>query len=347
MRAVGIETMAIRQSKRRRASRDAQQRREVFARERAVAPPRPSSVSEPGALVSPALGLHGLDWIVAALVVGATFFCSFWRTLVALVGDWQRQADYSHGFLVAPLALVVLWLRRDRFPRDFRRPGWLGLGLVLMSVAVAAVGLRYFLAPLAGWSMILWIGGVCWVLGGRRVFVWALPAIVFLFFMVPLPYRTEHLFSGPLQRVATIISSWILQAFGLPAVAAGNTIYLGDHQLEVEQACSGLRTMVGIAALVYVFVITTRRSWWIRALLVLFAAPVALLANSLRIVATGLLFHFVSDPASRLFSHDLAGWFTIPVAAALLGGVLWLLGRLLVEVEPAAGPELLGRSQAS
>jgi exosortase len=332
--------MSGRNPQRRRLDRDALQRSRHSSQASALDQPSAVPAARPVAAGKPAL--RKIDWLAAMLVVGIAFALGFWPTLVELVSVWQRQPDYSHGFLVAPIALFVLWLRRDRLPRGVEPPGWAGMAMVVVSVAVAVVGARYFLAPLAGWSMVLWIAGVGWVLGGRQLFLWALPAILFLFFMVPLPYRAELWLSGPLQSSATTLSTWILQSLGLPAVAAGNTIQLGDYRIEVEQSCSGLRTLVGIAALVYVFIVATRRSVWTKALLVLSAIPVSLAANSLRIVATGLLGQ-LSDPAAKPLSHDAAGWLTMPIAAVLLWGVLWFLGRVLVEAQPASGPELLGR----
>ena len=74
---------------------------------------------------------------------------------------------------------------------------------------------------------------------------------------------------------------------------------LGDNRLEVEQACSGLRIFVGILALAFAYVIVVRRAWWEKALLLASAIPIALLANASRIVATGLLYQYVSGEAAQ------------------------------------------------
>lgn len=97
-----------------------------------------------------------------------------------------------------------------------------------------------------------------WFLSGANVLWWSLPSIVFLWFMVPLPYGMERWLSLPLQRVATELSCWVLHCLGQPALAEGNTILLNDFQLEVEQACSGLRIFVGIMALAFVYLVLIR-----------------------------------------------------------------------------------------
>jgi len=274
------------------------------------------------------------EWFVCSgAVLLALFVWAWWPTLLELVRAWNREPDYSHGYFVAPLALVFLWLRRDRFPSGNIHPSWLGLLLIAASLGVRSLGGLWYMGGVDGWSILIWAAGAVCLLGGLRLLYWCLPSIAFLFFMVPLPYRLEHLMSRPLQQVAAKISGWLLQCLAQPALVEGNTILLGDQRLEVAAACSGLRIFVGILALAFAYVIAVRRPWWEKALLLASAVPVALTANALRIVATGLLYQHASATVAKSFSHDLAGWAMIPVAAALFAMVLWYLGRLFKEVE--------------
>ncbi|MEX2561277.1 MAG: exosortase/archaeosortase family protein, partial [Pirellulales bacterium] len=179
----------------------------------------------------------------------------------------------------------------------------------------------------------LWVGGVCWLLGGWRLFRWALPAVAFLAFMIPLPYRTEQFLSLPLQSVATRISCWWLECFGQPVLTQGNVILLEDVTLEVAQACSGLRMFVSIFALAFVYSVLSPRPWWMKAVLFASAAPIAMLANSARIAGTGLLYLAFPHDTARQLIHEAGGWSMIPLAAGLMGLLLWYLGRLVVPVE--------------
>jgi exosortase len=162
---------------------------------------------------------------------------------------------------------------------------------------------------------------------------WSSPAIAFLFFMIPLPFGVERMLSLPLQRIAAILSTWTLQFLGQPAIAEGNTIWLNNINLEVEQACSGLRIFMGILALAYAYLILVRRARWERIFLIVSVIPVALAANCARIVATAFLYQYVSDAAAKRFSHDFAGWAMIPLAAFLFALVLWYVGALFREEE--------------
>jgi exosortase len=279
-------------------------------------------------------------WEISAVcaVLSAVFLWANWEWLGELIATWNREPDYSHGYLVGPVAALILWTRRDRFPTDGKSPGWGGFALLAVSLVLGFAGRQYFLNPLVYWAMIVWIGGVAWVLGGRRVFLWALPAIAFLIFMVPLPFRMESWLSGPLQRIATILSCWSLQVLGQPAFAEGNTIFLGMTQIEVEQACSGLRMLVMITALASACAILVCRNWPERLFLLLCIVPVSLFSNGVRIVATGLAYQYLSTEASKAIMHDIAGWIVVPVAAGTLALALLYWRRLFVQYEQAVLP---------
>ena len=272
---------------------------------------------------------------------------SYWPTLVELVATWNRESDYSHGFLVAPLSIFFLWVKRDRFPIRRIQTGWWGISLIAVSMAMRWASARFYLGSLDGWSLIVCLIGWTWLAGGRHVVTWALPALLFLLFMVPLPYRFENLASIPLQRIATELSCFLLQLLGQPAFAENTTILIGDLPLEVEQACSGLRIFMGILALAVATLMWIEREWWQRALLLVSVVPIALLANATRIVITGLLYRHISSEAARHFSHDLAGWLMIPLAAGLFLCSLWYLARLVVRVESGSAVERRPRSAHS
>jgi exosortase len=281
--------------------------------------------------------------------LGAAFAWAYWPTLQATVDVWGRNADYSHGYLVVPIALAFLWLRREEFPAAELSPSLWGLSLIALAVAIRAVAGLYFMAPLDGWTIPLWIGGAVWLCGGWPLLRWSWPAVVFLWFMMPIPYSAERMASVPLQAIATQLSTACLLMLGQPAIAEGNTIWLGDQQMFVEEACSGMRIFVGIFALAFAFVLFSRWQWWQKALVLLAALPIALLGNMCRIVGTGLLYQYTTGETARKFSHDLSGLVMIPLAALLFWLFLLYLDKLFPEVEEIAplsarGPRPAGGS---
>jgi len=286
-------------------------------------------------------------WMRLAMgaVVLAAGAWAYYPTIKEMVIAWEKEPDYSHGFLVLPMALLFLWLRRFTFP-GFGGRGWLAGGLLLItSLGVRLFAGAFYYEAVDGWSMVLWLAGCVALLFGAGVLRWSGPAIAFLVFMVPLPFRIEGMLSMPLQRVATKLSCWGLQLLGQPAIAEGNTILVGDHHLEIAQACSGLRLFVSILALAFVYLMLVKRAWWEKLLLLTSVVPIAIIANSIRIIATGLLYEFASSDAAKHFSHDLAGWAMIPLAALLFWIVLWYLGNLFREKEQLDIGSLIRRTE--
>ncbi len=186
-------------------------------------------------------------WGSSSAVLLVTLW-AYWPTLREMVHQWERQPDYSHGYLVIPIAAFFLYSRRDRLPWDDLRPSLWGLALLaLASLARVLAGL-YYLVPLDGWTLPVTIAGLVCLLFGRKFLWWSLPAVVFLWFMVPIPYSAERWLSVPLQSIATKLSTASLVFLGQPAIAEGNVLRLGEHTLFVEEACSGMRIFFGIFA---------------------------------------------------------------------------------------------------
>jgi exosortase len=161
---------------------------------------------------------------------------------------------------------------------------------------------------------------------------WATPAVLFLAFMIPLPYRLQITLGEPLQRLATLASTYVLQTFGQPALAEGNTILIRDFRLGIVEACSGLRMLVTFITFSTAVCLVVRKPFTDKLCILLSAIPIALVVNVTRIVVTGVMYLHVSSHTATVFFHDLAGWFMMPMALVLLWAELWVLRRLIVEL---------------
>lgn len=267
------------------------------------------------------------------IVLLVTGVWAYWPTLREMVGAWERESDYSHGYLVAPLAIFFLWWRKDAFPGIARSSWVLGSALIASGLSLRLFAGGFYFDAIDGWSILPWVAGCVAILFGWPVLRWASPSIAFLFFMIPLPFRLESILSLPLQKIATKLSCWSLQLLGQPAIAEGNTILIGDHTMEIAEACSGLRLFVSIFALAFAYLMLVRKAWWEKTLLVLSVPVIAIVANAIRIVVTSLMFQYVSGEFAKKFSHDFAGWAMIPLAAAMFWLVLWYIGKVLREQE--------------
>jgi exosortase len=261
---------------------------------------------------------------------------AFWPTLEFLYSKWSNDPQYSHGFLV-PLFSAFLIYRTVRLSRDT----WLSQPAPLLAcLLVAAAMIMRFVAggllfyQLDAAAMLVTLTAVVLLFAGYRGAWRAMPALLFLCFMVPLPYEVERNVGGPLRIVATQASTFVLQTLGQPAIAEGNTILIDHHTLEVAEACSGLKMLVTFAAFAVGAVLIGQRIWIEKLIVMLGIVPIAVIANVLRIAATGVSYSIAGDnKATMNFLHDLYGWLMMPVGLGLLGLQLWFLNRLVVKHE--------------
>jgi exosortase len=279
-----------------------------------------------------------LVWpLVPAAVLGAALLWVYWPTLRALAHRWAADPQYSHGYLVPLFAGLLLWLRRDRLAGATARPSAWGLGLLATGCALRLAGAVFYYDWFEALSLLPCAAGLALVLGGWALLRWAWPAVAFLFFMVPLPYQAEVALSFPLRRLAAVAAAYGLQALGFPALAEGSVITIGTTQIGVAEACSGLGMLFVFVALALALCLVLRRPLWHKAVLLASAVPTAVVANVLRITATGVLHETAGRDVARAVYHDLAGWLLMPLALALLALELAFLKHLFVVV-PAAAP---------
>jgi exosortase len=281
----------------------------------------------------------------ALAVVVVVLGWSYAPNLGSLVDTWNRDPNYSHGFLVVPVALVILWRRWVEAESRAIRPawwGWLALGGAL--VVRAACYERG-----AEWSetatLLLVVASLTLAAGGWPLLRTVWPAIAFLVFLLPLPQSINGLLSQPLQSVATLGSCALLKLMGLWVVAEGNVILVGADSLEVAAACNGLSMLMCLAATVTAMTLLVAMAPWKRVVLLVSIIPVALISNILRITATAWCYHLFGSAVGGHFAHDAAGWLMMPMALVLVGSELALMSWLFVQGEelPVNRPDLLLR----
>lgn len=268
---------------------------------------------------------------------------SFWPALAVMAERWT-EAQYSHGYLVPIFAGVILWLRRDMWSGSME-PYWLGLPLLAVMAILRCYSAMMSIAALDGIAFLMAVTGLVLLVGGRRMFAWAWPGIAFLAFMLPLPYTIEHALAHPLQRWATLASTYVLQTFGFPVLAEGNTIRMGELRLEVLNACNGLGMLMTFFALSTALAMTLPAPPLDRWILIFSAIPIALISNIVRIVGTGVAYRLVSKEFGDLIMHDLAGWLMMPMAIGFAWLELKLLAKIFpVETDVSSRPRPLGPS---
>jgi exosortase len=288
--------------------------------------PRPESGRAGSRSVVVALGMVAV--LVAAIV------WSYWTTLAELVDRWAVDPQYSHGFLVPVFAAVILWVRRPAVMIGPVQP--LGLLLLVLSLAPRWFTGRMDLGAIDAVCMLGAILGGVLFLGGWPLFRWTWVPILFLAFMIPLPFAIEEGVAMPLRRFATEAATYLLQTLGYPAVAEGNIIQIGEVRLGVIDACSGLGMLMTLFAIAVALALIVKGPVVDRLILVASAIPVAVVLNMLRITLTGVAYSSLGWQQYHQQIHDVLGYVMCVVAILVLWTEYMYLQRLFVPATDAA-----------
>lgn len=283
----------------------------------------------------------GVRWATFALLAAALVWL-YWRVAPRLVQQWASDDDYTHGFLILPLALYFVWNDRERLRRLPTRPSGLGAGLLVVGLAMLVVGTVGAELFLQRSSIVVVVAGLVWLLlGWSWLGALAFP-IAFLMFMVPLPAIVMNAIAFPLQLFAAQTATFCLEVAGIPVLREGNVIALADTTLEVAEACSGIRSLQALLALGAVYGYFTQRAVWKRWALLLLSIPIAIAANALRVSGTGFLAHYFGREMAQGFYHSFAGWIVFLAAFFMLLGCGALLTRF---PDGRAGPAESGATK--
>jgi exosortase len=236
--------------------------------------------------------------------------------LKTLLGVWFSDPEASYGILIPALVAYLLWARRDRLKQQEKSYWLLGLGIVLVSCVLQIVASLNGTILLSGLAFAATLIGVVGFLWGRQCLRIVLGPLMLLIIMVPLPSYAAGELSWHLQAGASTVSSWILRLLGVPVYQDGNLLALANYVLEVKQACSGSRSIFALLALALVLGLNAERKWWIRALLVAAAPVLAIGANVVRIVGTGLIARRWGNLAANESLHTVWGILVFVMAVA-------------------------------
>jgi len=232
---------------------------------------------------------------------------------------WSTEIG-AHGPIVLATGLWLAWRQADQLKKD-ATPGapWLtALGLIA-SLGLYVVGRAYEF-------MVLEVGGLYGVclsflhayVGVRAMLKNWFP-ILYLGFVVPLPAWLIDSVTAPLKEFVSYAATTLLQACGLPIVREGVTLMVAQYQLLVEDACSGMNSLIGLIAISLFYIYLARSaSWRYSIFLVSLVVPVAILANIIRIITLVLLTYFFGDGVAQGFLHVTAGLFLFAIALLLV-----------------------------
>lgn len=277
-----------------------------------------------------AKGANDWLWLVAPLALVATIF---WPLVPELVRSWETDPNYSHGYIVPFVSLAFAWMAwRDSktgIPVAIPRREFIeGLVQIVFGV-VLHVGMwftrNYFLDVLA---LVCVLHGVLMAWGGREASRRYGFPLLFLMFAAPLPIHWYQPVAVFMQQLVSQVSTFLLQLLGVPVYQEGYLLHLPGFTMEIAEACSGLRQLVAIVALGVAIGHFSGRGSVFRWGLGLLAIPIAVIANCVRVVLSGVIVMTLGREWGEGIYHTIEGLAIIALSAGLLVAAAWGLARL-------------------
>ena len=244
-----------------------------------------------------------------------------------ILNGWARE-DYSHCYFIPLVVLYLLWEKCETLSAIPASPSWKGLMPLIFGLFlyfVGELGGEFFTLYISLWFVIM---GLLWLhLGVKKIREMSF-ALFMMLTMFPFPNFINNKILLNLKIISSQLGVAFLQLYGMSAYREGNIIDLGFTQLQVVDACSGLRYVIPLVVLSLLLAYWFKGAFWKKAVLVLTSLPLAIVVNSFRIAATGVLYSIFGAAAAEGFFHGFSGWlifmFTLPVLLL----EMWVLRKI-------------------
>ncbi len=266
--------------------------------------------------------------VVALAAIGLLLL--FQDTVAYLYGVWHRE-EYSHGFLIPLVSAYLLWQRRERLAQAQFRGSWAGVAVTALGIAIYFVGTVASITTVDTYALVIVLMGAALALMGWQAFRIVLVPLALLFLMNPIPNFFYYNLSSQLQLLSSQLGVGFMRLFGVSVLLEGNVIDLGSYQLQVAEACSGLRYLFPLMTLGVVMAYLFRGPAWMRWMLFLSTVPITLLMNGFRIGVIGVLVDRYGVAQAEGFLHFFEGWVVFMLCLLLLVAEAWGLLRLAGE----------------
>jgi exosortase B len=267
------------------------------------------------------------SWLIVLAGFSAMYLPTYWW---AANGIWQSD-DHAHGAIILLVVVWLFWQQRAAIlaakPAPQLAAGWLCFVLGLL---VYVLGRSQNISILELGSQLLVLAGTILILQGWpgiRV-IWF--PLLYIVFMIPLPGILVDAVTGSLKNWISIIAEHILYSVGYPIARNGVVLTIGQYQLLVADACSGLHSMFSLSALGLLFMyITERKSWLHNGIMLVTIVPIAFVANIVRVVVLILVTYHLGDEAGQGFLHGMAGMVLLMVALLIFFFLDTILARVI------------------
>jgi len=266
-----------------------------------------------------------MPWLVLALGVGLCVAVAR-EGYSMIIAHWLIRPEYSHGILIPFLSAYLVWRRRELIG-DRLAGAWLGVAVVVAALLLWLLGRLSTINTLTQYALLFMLYGVFISCFGSRTFLKLWPPMLMLFLAIPLPSFLYNNLSSELQLVSSALGVAMLRLCGISVYLSGNVIDLGHFQMQVVEACDGLRYLFPLMTLGFVVACFFQAPLWQRVLVFVSSVPITIGMNSLRIAMIGIFADLGNTSLAEGLLHELQGWVIFMASGALLLAEVWLLVR--------------------
>lgn len=252
------------------------------------------------------------------VAVIAALMYAFREGLLLMVDWWERMPEYNHGYLIPVVAAYLLLLCADRYKVTEKKRAWSGLLVVLFGLMLLVLGELSAVYTIIQYGFLVALTGVVITAVGWRATLVCWTPLVYLFFMVPLPDFIYKNLSAELQLLSSEFGVAFLRLVGVSVFLEGNVIDLGVFQLQVAEACSGLRYLFPLMSFGFLCACIYNGKVWQKVFIFLSSIPITLFMNSFRIAVIGILVDNYGISMARGFLHDFEGWIIFMACVGIL-----------------------------
>ena len=245
-----------------------------------------------------------------------------------LTESWITNPDYSHGFLVLPISIYFVWMKKDEITLPQQHDAKIGIVLVAIGLILHIFGIYGEISSCSNLSLLVTLLGVLLAILGRENTKKLLFPAFFLIFMFPVPESFYVRATGSLKLLVTGVSADILNLSGIPVFREGNILHFANTSLQVVEACSGIRSIISYSMLGVLFMYLLEKGIMSKLILAVSAFILALLVNILRVCGTGALSHLFGGDIAQGFFHEFSGLILFILGFAILFCVYLLLRRI-------------------
>ncbi|THB71511.1 MAG: VPLPA-CTERM-specific exosortase XrtD [Gammaproteobacteria bacterium] len=274
-------------------------------------------------------------WLWAAwAVILIALLIPFQEALEYMYNRWMIKEEYSHAPMIPLIAAFLIWQKKDQLEQLPFKGSFVGILLLLTGIFFYTLGELSSLFVVIQYAFVVVLISLFYTVMGWKAFKLVAIPLLILFLMIPLPNFLYNNLSSKLQLISSQIGVGFIRLFDITVFLEGNVIDLGSYQLQVVEACNGLRYLFPLMALGFIMAYFYKTALWKRVLIFITTIPLTVIMNSIRIGVIGVTVEYWGQEMAEGFLHDFEGWIVFMICAAILLAEMWFLVKLSKDTRP-------------